>query len=139
LRPSVPFALSTFSVCGRSLRRRARAAIRAAAEPACGDSSGLLAGLPHRCAEEDVLRLRQEVEMTVDPVAYAAGLRVYAGSTLEARSLHCWMVQRLMLDLGLEHGRAGEITEGVLALELPVRRRRRHPRLRPRLLLHRTA
>jgi hypothetical protein len=75
--------------------------------------------------------------MTAEPLAYAADLRDYAGSTLDGRSLHSWMVQRLMLDLDLEHAGAAEVVDEVLAQPRPAPRRRRHVRIRPRLTLHR--
>jgi hypothetical protein len=64
---------------------------------------------------------------TVRPVsdaeAYAESLYVYASARLDAYSLRCWIVQRLMLDLGLDHAQA------VTALEAMVRPTppRRHP------------
>jgi len=77
--------------------------------------------------------------MPDEPRAYAAELRDYAGTTLEGWSLHCWLVQRLMLDLELEHDRAAQLTDEVLAQAAPAPRRRRVRRPRPRLTLHRAA
>ena len=46
--------------------------------------------------------------------AYAESLYGYAAGRLNPFSLRCWLIQRLMLDLGLEHGCAEEAVEHVL-------------------------
>jgi hypothetical protein len=54
------------------------------------------------------------LEARSDPARYAAGLHAYAAPTLDAASLRAWMVQRLMMDLSLDHDGAGELTARVL-------------------------
>ena len=54
------------------------------------------------------------VEARTDPARYAAGLHAYAAPILDAPSLQAWMVQRLMLDLGLDHDGAQELTVQVM-------------------------
>jgi hypothetical protein len=54
------------------------------------------------------------VETRSDPSRYAASLHAYAAQRLDGRSLHAWMVQRLMLDLSLDHAGAEELALGVL-------------------------
>lgn len=49
-----------------------------------------------------------------DSHAYAESLYAYAAERLDPFSLHCWIVQRLMLDEGIEHERAEEAFELVL-------------------------
>jgi hypothetical protein len=63
------------------------------------------------------------VRPVFDAEAYAESLYAYGSARLDAYSLRCWIVQRLMLDLGLDHDRA------VTALEATVGRmpRRRLP------------
>jgi hypothetical protein len=51
----------------------------------------------------------------VDSLAYAQSLYDYAAERLDAFSLRCWIIQRLMLDHGLEHGCAEEAFDHVLA------------------------
>jgi len=50
---------------------------------------------------------------TVDSHAYAESLYGYAAARLDAFSLRCWTIRRLMLDLGLDHGGAEELFEQV--------------------------
>ena len=54
------------------------------------------------------------VEARTDPARYAAGLHAYAAPTLGGQILRAWMVQRLMLDLGLDHDGAHELTVEVM-------------------------
>lgn len=49
-----------------------------------------------------------------DSLAYAETLYVYAARRLDAFSLRCWIIQRLMLDEGLEHTCAETAFEHVL-------------------------
>jgi hypothetical protein len=53
----------------------------------------------------------------VDSAAYARGLYGYAGTRLEPASLHAWMIQRLMIDVGLGHADALLVTDTVLTEE----------------------
>ena len=46
--------------------------------------------------------------------AYAESLYVYAAERLDAFSLRCWIIQRLMLDEGLDHECAERAFEHVL-------------------------
>lgn len=55
------------------------------------------------------------VEAKTDPARYAAGLHAYAAPTLDASSLRAWMVQRLILDLSLDHDGAEELAAGVMS------------------------
>jgi hypothetical protein len=55
------------------------------------------------------------VEARTDPARYAAGLYAYAEPTLDLLSLRAWMVQRLMLDLSLDHDGAEELTVSVMS------------------------
>ena len=52
-----------------------------------------------------------------DSVAYAECLYRYAAPRLDPFSLRCWIIQRLMLDNGIEHQRAAEVAEYVLSKE----------------------
>jgi hypothetical protein len=54
------------------------------------------------------------VEARTDPARYAAGLHAYAAPALDAQSLRAWLVQRLMLDLGLDHAAAQKLAVSVL-------------------------
>jgi hypothetical protein len=54
------------------------------------------------------------VEARTDPARYAAGLHAYAAPTLDAPSLRAWMVQRLMMDVELDHDGAVELAVRVL-------------------------
>ena len=54
------------------------------------------------------------VEAKTDPARYAAGLHAYAAPTLDGQILRAWMVQRLILDLGLDHDGAQELTVQVM-------------------------
>jgi hypothetical protein len=55
------------------------------------------------------------VEARTDPARYAAGLHAYAAPTLDETSLQAWMVQRLMLDLSLDHDGAEELAASVMS------------------------
>ena len=46
---------------------------------------------------------------------YAESLYDYAAERLDAFSLRCWVIRRLMADDALEHGCAEELFERVLA------------------------
>ena len=52
----------------------------------------------------------------VDSLVYAQSLYNYAARRLDPISLRCWIIQRLMLDDGLEHGCAEDVFEHVLAM-----------------------
>ena len=54
----------------------------------------------------------------VDSLAYAQSLYDYAAQRLDAVSLRCWIIQRLMIDDELDHGCAEETFEHVLASTL---------------------
>ena len=54
----------------------------------------------------------------VDSHAYAESLYGYAACRLDAFSLRCWIIRRLMFDLGLDHARAEELFERVYAAAL---------------------
>jgi hypothetical protein len=54
----------------------------------------------------------------LDSVAYAESLHGYAAQRLDAFSLRCWIIQRLMLDEGLDHSCAEDVCEHVLAAAL---------------------
>ena len=54
------------------------------------------------------------LEARSDPSRYAASLHAYAAPTLDAPSLRAWMVQRLMLDLSLDHAGAVELAGRVM-------------------------
>jgi hypothetical protein len=54
-------------------------------------------------------------EARTDPARYAAGLHAYAAPRLDPLSLRAWMVQRLMLDLSLDHDGAEELTVRVMS------------------------
>ena len=62
----------------------------------------------------------QSVQQTapVDSLLYARSLHDYAAHRLDPFSLRCWIIRRLMLDHGLEHGCAEEAFEHVLASTL---------------------
>jgi hypothetical protein len=75
----------------------------------------------------------------VDSLAYAQSLYDYADQRLDAFSLRCWIIRRLMLDEGLEHLCAEEVFEHVLNSALKkdraqedshLRRQRRRESLR---------
>ena len=51
----------------------------------------------------------------LDSLAYATALHDYAAERLDAFSLRCWIIRRLMADDGLEHACAEELFERVLA------------------------
>jgi hypothetical protein len=51
----------------------------------------------------------------VDSHAYAESLYRHAAFRLDAFSLRCWIIRRLMFDLGLDHGRAEDLFEDVHA------------------------
>lgn len=53
-------------------------------------------------------------EARSDPSRYAASLHAYAAPRLDAPSLRAWLVQRLMMDLSLDHAGAEELAAGVL-------------------------
>jgi hypothetical protein len=81
----------------------------------------------------------------VDSLAYAESLYEYAAQRLDAFSLRCWIIGRLMADDGLEHECAEELFERVLASALKKReaqearrllRERRHESL-PRVPIER--
>ena len=59
----------------------------------------------------------QSVQQTasVDSLVYARSLHDYAARRLDPISLRCWIIQRLMLDHGLEHGCAEDVFEHVLS------------------------
>ena len=57
----------------------------------------------------------------VDSLGYAESLYNYAAQRLDAFSLRCWIIHRLMADDGLEHGYAEELFERVLASALKKR------------------
>lgn len=54
----------------------------------------------------------------LESLAYAESLYSYAAQRLDAFSLRCWVIQRLMADDGLEHPSAEELFERVLASAL---------------------
>jgi hypothetical protein len=58
-----------------------------------------------------------------DSVAYAETLYGYAARRLDPFSLRCWIIQRLMLDEGLEHGCAEDVFEDVRAKDREARAR----------------
>ena len=62
----------------------------------------------------------QSVQQTapVDSLVYAQSLHSYAAHRLDPFSLRCWIIQRLMLDHGLEHACAEDVFEHVLASTL---------------------
>ena len=62
-----------------------------------------------------------------DSVAYAASLYGYAARRLDPFSLRCWVIQRLMLDEGLEHGCAEDVFEEVRAKDRNAARARKAP------------
>jgi hypothetical protein len=82
----------------------------------------------------------------VESLAYAETLYRYARPRLDAFSLRCWIIQRLMLDQGLAHECAERVFESVLASvgpgvgsSLRIQRRARRfirPALPQRLSLH---
>ena len=49
-----------------------------------------------------------------DAAAYAASLHRYAASRIDAFSLRCWIIRRLMLDQGLDHETAERTCDRVL-------------------------
>jgi hypothetical protein len=51
----------------------------------------------------------------VDWRAYAETLHGYAVPRLDPFSLRCWIISRLMFDLGLDHGLAEELVDDVHA------------------------
>jgi hypothetical protein len=55
------------------------------------------------------------IEARTDPARYAGGLYAYAAPTLDAPSLRSWIVQRLMLDLSLDHEGAEELAASVMS------------------------
>ena len=57
----------------------------------------------------------QSVQQTapVDSLVYAHFLYNHAAGRLDPISLRCWIIQRLMLDDGLEHGCAEDVFEHV--------------------------
>jgi hypothetical protein len=59
---------------------------------------------------------------SADFASYAESLYRYAGAHLDPFSLRCWIIQRLMLDHGLEHRSAKEIYESVRAQDVGTRR-----------------
>jgi hypothetical protein len=65
-------------------------------------------------------------------LAYASGLHRYAANRLDDVSLRCWIIQRLMLDEGIDHAAADAIFERVIeeARRDGQRRRRHAPRVR---------
>jgi hypothetical protein len=68
----------------------------------------------------------------VDSLAYAQSLYDYADQRLDAFSLRCWIIQRLMLDEGLEHLCAEKVFEHVLNWALQDDRAREDSRLQRR-------
>jgi hypothetical protein len=70
----------------------------------------------------------------VDAPDFAHELYEYGGGRLEPRSLHVWMLQRMMLDAGFEHDAAARITDVVLDEER-TRDEARAPRLPARVRL----
>lgn len=50
-----------------------------------------------------------------DAASYASSLYEYAALRLEAFSLRCWIIRRLMLDQGLEHEAAERTCDRVLS------------------------
>ena len=59
-----------------------------------------------------------------DSVSYAECLYRYAAPRLDPFSLRCWIIQRLMLDEGLEHGCAEDVFEDVRAKDRQAARAR---------------
>jgi hypothetical protein len=74
--------------------------------PPEGETRGVTIHLLHRN--------RDGAEARSDPSRYAASLHAYAAPTLDAASLRAWLVQRLMMDLGLDHAGAAELAARVL-------------------------
>lgn len=54
-----------------------------------------------------------------DPNDYAEALVLRARGRLDPQTLHAWMVQRLVVDLALEHERAVQVSDALIS-------RRRH-------------
>ena len=56
---------------------------------------------------------------SADAVLYARSLHEYAAPHLDAFSLRCWIIQRLMLDLEVEHEAADRACGVVLSADQP--------------------
>ena len=54
-------------------------------------------------------------EAVAEAILYARSLHEYAAPRLDAFSLRCWIIQRLMLDLELEHETAERACSAVLS------------------------
>lgn len=54
-----------------------------------------------------------DLHLEAQASAYAADLYRYARNRVGAHMLRAWMIQRLMVDLGLDHDLAARTTEGV--------------------------
>jgi hypothetical protein len=67
-----------------------------------------------------------------DSVSYAESLYGYAAPRLDPFSLRCWIIERLMLDEGIEHRCAEEIFEYVLSKQPAFAREARHTSRRHR-------
>jgi hypothetical protein len=62
-----------------------------------------------------VVRPERPRGAAADAVLYARSLHAYAARRLDPFSLRCWIIQRLMLDQGLEHETAELVYEEVLS------------------------
>lgn len=57
---------------------------------------------------------------SVDSMVYAESLYRYAAPRLDRSALRCWLIQRLMLDDGIDHRCAEDVVEHVLSKERMV-------------------